>query len=182
MKTVDDVMHAHLDIEKDPTAPFDFSDEMERILRRVTGLVAPSTPEWDPPKVPRSPAEMTDDDLMRLFRELTGWMSFLRFQIAKCDTECRRRERVVSATRSRFFRDWKEGKKGGVAQAEKEVDGDAGVQRAELDADTVRSYRDLLEATMKNLRDEANVLSREITRRTSREEWLEGRADARTGA
>lgn len=175
-----DVMTAHLDIEADPTAPFGFADEMERIVRRVTGMTAPEPPEWDPPKVPRNPAEMADDDLMRVFRELTGWMAYLRFQIAKADTECRRRDRVVAATRARFFREWKDGKKGGVGQGEKEVDGDAGVQRAELDLDATRSYRDLLESMMKNMRDDANTLSRELTRRTSREEWLEGRADSRS--
>jgi hypothetical protein len=137
-----------------------------------SGYRVPGRPLFDVPKIPLGVSSLSDDDLMRLFAELTRWTDHVGGQLVLQEISERYATSAYDLAYAQVYTS-RMGKK-------PKTEGQSNLVRSETLADPdVVELRDTVDATyarrkvlglmLSNLERDAQLVSRELTRRTSRE-------------
>lgn len=141
-------------------------------------LVLPPKPRYELPKLPLSLAEITDDELMKLFVALTRWTDYLAGALAEAEVDERSVESVLQrAEATVLLRSWTGDKDDRItiSKAQRDLDPDVVEWRQKLDV--AHAVKKLTAVLFTSAERDAAVASRELTRRVGRRDSNERRAD-----
>jgi len=133
-------------------------------------------PEESIPSLPRDITELDDEGLMDLFVHFTQWNDHLAGALAVSIINEREAQRAVDQYEaSGMLKGWTGGKNDRVALAKATIAATDEMQDLVHDLDIKYAFRKLLETRTLNVERDSNVVSRELTRRTSNHEGLRSR-------
>lgn len=128
-----------------------------------------SKPGYEIPSLPRDITELDDEALMDLFVQFTQWTDHLAGVHAIAVIDERESERLVTqAEAAAMLKNWT-GTKGGdkVTVLKAQIATSPEVNELYSDFNHKYAFRKLIETRMLNVERDAQVVSRELTRRTS---------------
>lgn len=130
-------------------------------------LPLPPKPKGDLPMIPRNLSELPDDELMSLFVLFTRWASYLAVQVAMAEIDEEAAQTLVAKAEALVMLGAESASDARVTirRAKREVDPEVLVHREHHAR--ARAYRKLLQVFFENCERNAQLLSRELTRRTS---------------
>lgn len=132
------------------------------------GFSLAAKPKYDSPELPRDITMLDDEDLMDLFVQLTSWTDFLSGQQALAAIEERDTQRILDQAEAQALLDnWKGSSQDRVAVAKAQITISPRVMDLRQKLDTQHAYRKLIETLTSNVERDAQVVSRELTRRTA---------------
>lgn len=132
------------------------------------GFGLPAKPEYTIPDLPRDITELDDDGLMDLFVQFTQWNDHLAGALAIAIINEREAQRAVDNKESELMiKNWTGSKSDRVALIKAQIASSSDVQDLYHDLDTKYGLRKLIETRTLNVERDSQVVSREITRRTS---------------
>lgn len=149
--------------------PLEKTKEVEEAKARLRklGLHLPSKPEEELPEVPQKLSELTDQQLMSLFAQVTAWADYLnvRLVIAEIDeqsalTVLRKAEAIT------LIRENSKHKTLTLAKAHQKLDSEVGEWEEKFQ--TVKAFRKLTGVLYENCERSGALLSRELSRRLGR--------------
>jgi len=144
----------------------DSSAATARLARQ--GLSLPLRPEFEIPSLPRDITELSDEQLMDAFVELTSWNDYISTQVAAAQVDERAAQRLLDVTEANATAsNWSGGRDDRVAITKAKVATDPSVAAAREAFAERHAYRKLVEALGFNVERDAALFSRELTRRTS---------------
>ncbi len=146
--------------------PGSASSRARQRMQRVHGVRLPTRPKYEQPTVPSDLDDLGDGELMKLFSQLTAWAAYTAGQLACAEVDERHSETEMD--KQRALAALKEGTKS-VTEAKArawEAPEFVGAQEWYFEA---HAYRKLLQVVYDNADRFANLVSRELTRRVSRE-------------
>ena len=133
------------------------------------GLEFKTEAEIELPELPSDVSQLDDEDLMYLFSKLTAYSNFLnaQFSVAMIDERDAERESdlvenmaLISAHSGRATKDT-------VTLLKAQISADPKVIAAKEKYSATYNYRKLIEIMVNNVDRDTNLVSRELTRRTS---------------
>ena len=132
------------------------------------GFALTPKPEYDIPSLPRDITELDDEGLMDLFVQYTQWNDHLAGAFAIAVVNEREAESALKTAESlALLRSWTGTKDDKVTLIEAQIQGSKEIQNLTYDYDTKYAFRKIIETRTQNIERDANVVSRELTRRTS---------------
>lgn len=132
------------------------------------GVTLSAKPSFPIPDLPRDITELDDEGLMDLFVQFTQWNDHLSGARAVAVINEREAERAVDAAEAHaMINNWKGGSAERVAVVKATIAADPGVLELKQDLDTKYAFRKLIETRAENVERDSQVVSRELTRRTS---------------
>jgi hypothetical protein len=133
-------------------------------------------PEEGIPSLPRDITELDDEGLMDLFVHFTQWNDHLAGALAVSIINEREAQRAVDQYEATgMLKGWTGGKNDRVALAKATIAATDEMKELVYDLDIKYAFRKLLETRTLNVERDSNVVSRELTRRTSSHEGLRSR-------
>ena len=122
-------------------------------------------PSYDLPDLPTNLTELTDDVLMTLFSEFTGWQNYAAMQFAEAEVlEAKAQANVkLLEAQAMMLRPLNEK----VTTSRAAVSTDEAIEQAKEEYMEIYAQRKLHGVIRENTERCANVLSRELTRRSS---------------
>lgn len=142
---------------------------LSAVLQRVAelGVPLPAKPAYVVPQLPTDLAELSPERVMTLFAEMTQWASYLAVQVTKAEIEEHEAEAALKVMEAkRLVAGWGGAKEDRVTLAKAERDADPQVVALRERYDQTWAYRKMIATLADNVRSEANLLSREISKRT----------------
>lgn len=136
-------------------------DAVEQLLTQ--GFSIPN----QPPKHPTLPSDITElspEDLMMLFTQLTAWADYAHAQLGLAVIEEREAESRVGLAEAKA---WATVPKSSVSAAKMVVAADADVLEANEELDNAHAYRRMVSEVAGRYERDIALVSRELTRRTS---------------
>lgn len=125
-------------------------------------------PGYDIPTLPRDITELDDEGLMDLFVQFTQWNDHLAGALAIAIINEREAIRAVDyAEASGMLKNWTGAKGDRVALIKAQILASEDMQALHHEADIKYAYRKVLETRTANVERDSQVVSRELTRRTS---------------
>lgn len=132
------------------------------------GITLSAKPDFEIPQLPRDITELDDEGLMDLFVQFTQWNDHLSGARAIAVINEREAERLVEAKEAAaMVSNWQGGKGDRVAVVKAMIVTDPQVEALKHDLDIKYAFRKLLETRAENVERDSQVVSRELTRRTS---------------
>jgi hypothetical protein len=132
------------------------------------GVTLSAKPEFTIPLLPRDITELDDEGLMDLFVQFTQWNDHLSGARAIAVINEREAERVVDAAEANAMLDnWKGGSGDRITVVKATITASPKVIELKHDLDTKYAFRKLIETRAENVERDSQVVSRELTRRTS---------------
>lgn len=132
------------------------------------GFSLATRPGYEIPGLPRDITMLDDEDLMDLFVQYTAWTDFMAGQQAVAAIEERDMQRLLDQAEAQALLDnWKGGSQDRVAVAKAQITASPKVKELREELDTLHAYRKLMETLTGNVERDAQVVSRELTRRTA---------------
>lgn len=132
------------------------------------GITLSAKPDFEIPQLPRDITELDDEGLMDLFVQFTQWNDHLSGARAIAVINEREAERSVEAKEAAaMVNNWQGGKGDRVAVVKAMIVTDPQVESLKHDLDIKYAFRKLLETRAENVERDSQVVSRELTRRTS---------------
>ena len=125
-----------------------------------SGIHLPSRPSGVVPSLPEDITELGDEDLMVMFSDFVAWADYAAAQLAVSSIEERESERQHALSKARA-----------IATVESSSVSEAKAKAEEMSEDesfaNIRrhAYRKILQAVEGNLERDANLISRELSRR-----------------
>ena len=131
-----------------------------RIMQQ--GMMLPPKPQFMAPELPRDVTELDDASLMGVWTELTAWTDYAAVQVAVAYAEEKSLVKKIERMEQRaLISDQK------VTVARAQVKASEGYEEVVKEWLEAEAYRKLVEALFNNYDRDAQLLSRELTRRTS---------------
>ncbi len=132
------------------------------------GLGLPEKPVSGLPKLPDALTTMTDVELMESYAEFVAWSDYTTSQVAAAAIDERAAQAYLDAIEAEvMLRDWS-GKTGDRVTLQKaRAAADPAIIEARKQVDERYAYRKLAESIATAMERNAQMLSRELTRRTS---------------
>lgn len=125
-------------------------------------------PEYDIPSLPRDITELDDEGLMDLFVQFTQWNDHLAGAHAIAVVNEREAEsELKNAEAIALLQNWTGAKGDKVTLIKAQIQASESIQNLIYDYDTKYAFRKLIETRTQNIERDSNVVSRELTRRTS---------------
>jgi hypothetical protein len=132
------------------------------------GLGFPAKPEFNIPGLPKDITELDDDGLMELFVEFTMWNDHIAGAHALAIVNEREAQRELDqAEASELLKNWTGTKTDRVAYVKAQIACDDRIKAIQHKLDTAYAFRKLLETKSLNVERDMQLVSRELTRRTS---------------
>ena len=132
------------------------------------GISLAAKPDFNIPNLPRDISELDDEALMDLFVQFTAWNDYLSGARAIAVINEREAERQVDAAEAqRFLTEWKGGSADRITVVKARIAASPEVAELKLNYDTKYAFRKLLETRADDVERNSQVVSRELTRRTS---------------
>lgn len=126
-------------------------------------------PEFDIPTLPRDITELDDEGLMDLFVQFTQWNDHLSgAQAISIINEREAQRELDKAEAAAMLQNWT-GAKGGdrITIVKAQIAASESIQELQYELDTKYAFRKLIETRALNVERDSQVVSRELTRRTS---------------
>jgi len=127
----------------------------------------PARPTDNPPQMPEHLDDLHDSDLMDLYTQFMGWVSYSKGQLVKAEISEDREANYCRVLEARvLIEQWGADAKGDrvtIAKARRDVD-DRVISQQET-YQVARAYRKLIEAMFESCERGAQLLSRELSRR-----------------
>lgn len=143
------------------------------------GIALAAKPNFPIPSLPRDISDMDDEGLMDLFVQFTSWSDYLSGARAIAVINEREAERLVTNREAdEFLNQWKGGSADRIALVKAKVASEPGVADAKYDLDTKYAFRKILETRADDVERNSQVVSRELTRRTSGVSGIRSRKDS----
>lgn len=132
------------------------------------GLDLPAKPDSLLPGLPDSITDMSDTDLMESYSEFVAWSDYVTSQAAAAAVDERAAQSHVESLEARaMLKEWT-GKSGDRVTLQKaRAASDPEIVEARQQFDEAYAYRKLVESIANSMERNAQMLSRELTRRTS---------------
>lgn len=132
------------------------------------GLDLPDKPVSSLPSLPDSLTDMTDVELMESYAEFVAWSDYTTSQVAAAAIDERAAQAFLDAKEAEvMLREWT-GKSGDRVTLQKaKAAADPEIVSARAAVDERYAYRKLIESISTAMERNAQMLSRELTRRTS---------------
>lgn len=125
-------------------------------------------PEYEIPNLPRDITELDDEGLMDLFVQLTQWNDHLAGAYAIAVVNEREAESALkNAEAIALLKNWTGAKGDRVTLVKAQIQASDEIQALIYDYDTKYAFRKIIETRTQNIERDCNVVSRELTRRTS---------------
>ena len=141
----------------------DVVDSLNRL-----GVALAAKPDFPIPDLPRDISELDDEALMDLFVQFTGWSDYLSGARAIAVINEREAERVVDNNEAtEFLNQWKGGSADRIAVVKAKIASNPEIADLKHDFDTKYAFRKILETRADDVERNSQVVSRELTRRTS---------------
>lgn len=132
------------------------------------GIALAAKPDFPIPELPRDLSELDDEGLMDLFVQFTAWNDYLSGAMSIAAVNEREAESSVKALESQtFLNEWKGGSAERTTLVKHKVAASPEVVELNYDKDTKYAFRKLLETRATDVERNSQVVSRELTRRTS---------------
>lgn len=130
------------------------------------GLSLHPQPETEIPVLPPDLTAIDDEDLMILYSLLTAWSDFVSAQVSCAQVDERAAEKKLSHSENLLM--IASGDRGDrVTFARAQVAADPKISALKEEIERLHAYRKLVETLSTNIERDANLVSRELTRRTS---------------
>lgn len=130
------------------------------------GLSLHPQPETEIPVLPPDLTAIDDEDLMILYSLLTAWSDFVSAQVSCAQVDERAAEKKLSHSENLLM--IASGDRGDrVTFARAQVAADPKISALKEEIEHLHAYRKLVETLSTNIERDANLVSRELTRRTS---------------
>jgi hypothetical protein len=143
------------------------STKVVEALNELGFALAPR-PEFDMPELPRDITELDDEALMDLFVQFTQWNDHLAGAFAVSVVNEREADSALkNAEAVALLSNWTGAKGDRVTLVKAQIQASEQIQELIYDYDTKYAFRKLIETRTQNIERDANVVSRELTRRTS---------------
>ena len=153
------------------------------ISRKVTeslkelGLTLSPKPSYDIPELPRDITLLDDDGLMDLFVQFTQWTDHLSGVRAISVINEREAERALDTREAQLMLEgWAAGSKQTVTVQKAALAANAEIVALKDELDTKYAYRKIIETRAETVERDSQVVSRELTRRTSEVSSFRGRS------
>ena len=141
------------------------------------GVTLSARPDFPIPMLPRDLTELDDEGLMDLFVQFTQWNDHLSGARAIAVITDREAERILDGVQAQaMLANWAGSKGDRVAVAKASIAADSKVVELKEDLDTKYAFRKLIETRAEDVERNSQVVSRELTRRTSDGGGLRARA------
>ena len=125
-------------------------------------------PEEEIPSLPRDITELDDDGLMDLFVHFTQWNDHLAGAQAIATINEREAQRALdNAEASAMLKNWTGAKGDRIALIKAQIASTKEIQELQHDLDVKYAFRKLIETRTLNVERDSQLVSRELTRRTS---------------
>lgn len=146
---------------------YDNSDTIDLMNRQ--GIPFPVTAKLDIPVLPSDLSDLSDQQIMELFGQLTAYWNFLSAQHAVAVIDERAAEKALDMAESIAMLKAHDGKavKDTVTLLKAKVASDPEIVEHSKRYDSKYNYRKLIEVMVDNAERDTNLVSRELTRRTS---------------
>jgi hypothetical protein len=132
------------------------------------GVTLSAKPDFPIPLLPREITELDDEGLMDLFVQFTQWNDHLSGARAVAVINEREAQRFLDTVEAQaMLLNWAGTKGDRVAVAKASIAADPKVLELKEDLDTKYAFRKILETRAENVERDSQVVSRELTRRTS---------------
>lgn len=142
------------------------SDVAHRLADEGFGL--PSKPRHDVPEIPEDIDDLTDKMLMNLFMELSAWAGYYGYRLAMAEVDEQQYENMLRVEEAKaIIRNWAGTSEARVTVAKAHRDADAYVDAQRQHLLEKKAYRKLIGTLHDNVTRDMNLVSRELTRRTS---------------
>ena len=144
------------------------SDKAVETLNKLGFHLSPK-PKFEIPELPRDITELDDEGLMDLFVQYTQWSAHLAGAKAIADINEREAETALKqATDAAMMANWTGAKGADRVSVVKAIIGSSPkIQELQHDLDIKYAFRKLIETRTDNIERDAQLVSRELTRRTS---------------
>jgi len=142
----------------------------ENVLTTLSelGFSISPRPEEKMPILPRDITELPDEDLMDLFVHYTQWNDHLAGAYAIAVVNEREAESLLKGTEAELLlTNWTGAKGDRITYIKAQIQASDKIKKLVHDLDTKYAIRKLIETRTQNIERDANVVSRELTRRTS---------------
>jgi hypothetical protein len=125
-------------------------------------------PEVDIPMLPRDITELDDEGLMDLFVQFTQWNDHLAgAQAIAIINEREAQRNLENAEAKAMLKHWTGAKGDRVALIKAQIADSSDIQELQHEADVKYAFRKLIETRTLNVERDSQLVSRELTRRTS---------------
>lgn len=132
------------------------------------GIALNAKPSFNIPTLPRDITELDDEGLMDLFVQFTQWNDYLAGAQAVAIVNEREAQRAVDqAEATAMLKNWTGTKGDRVALVKAQIADDDSIKDLYMDLDTKYAFRKLIETKTQNVERDSQLVSRELTRRTS---------------
>lgn len=132
------------------------------------GFSLTAKPEYDIPGLPRDITELDDEGLMDLFVQFTQWNDHLSGAHALSIINEREAQRTLdNAEAASMIKNWTGTKGDRVSLIKAQIAASEDIQELTHNLDVKYAFRKLLETRRDNVERDSQVVSRELTRRTS---------------
>ena len=132
------------------------------------GFSLPTKPKHDVPQLPLDICELTDTDLMEMFVAFSAWAGFYGVRVAQAEVDEQEAENFLRIEEAKAtVRNWSglSDARVTIAKANRDMDAKVVDQRDELLK--LKAFRKVLATLHENVTRDMNLVSRELTRRTS---------------
>lgn len=153
------------------------------ISRKVTeslkelGLTLSPKPDYEIPELPRDITLLDDDGLMDLFVQFTQWNDHLSGVRAIAVINEREAERALDTREAQLMLEsWASGSKQTVTLQKAALAANTEIISLKDELDTKYAYRKIIENRAETVERDSQVVSRELTRRTSEVSSFRGRS------
>jgi hypothetical protein len=139
--------------------------EVKRQLQKQ-GFVLPPRPAFDIPKIPLALTDLADDQVIRLYVKLTRYQDHVHGQLVEAEIDEASAENIVEFAKARFLAEsWQGTSQDRVAVQKAQALTDNRVKELTENYEKARAKRKLYTVMLDSLARDANVVSREISRR-----------------
>lgn len=138
-----------------------FAEALLELQARV-GLVPPSRPQGDPPTIEGSVADLSDEEIMDIWSQLTAWADHISVHVAEAHSREKSMQKRIEALEQTYILS-----SGKVTVARAEAKTSPEMSRLVGEWLRADAYKSLMSAMANNIERDIQLLSRELTRRTS---------------
>jgi len=132
------------------------------------GFSLTAKPEEDIPSLPRDITELDDEGLMDLFVQFTQWNDHLAGAQAIAIINEREAQRTLdNAVDAAMIKNWTGAKGDRVTLIKAQIGASEAIQELQHELDIKYAFRKLIETRTMNVERDSQLVSRELTRRTS---------------
>lgn len=132
------------------------------------GFTLSPKPGFEIPSLPDDITELDDEGLMELFVHFTQWNDHLSGAKAIASINEREAERAVDTLEAQLMVDnWKGGSGDRITIVKAQIASDSKIRTLKEDLDTKYAFRKLIETRAESVERDSQLVSRELTRRTS---------------